>query len=146
MLALVPVVATVLAATAPCTPEAPARVAPSHWTASRHAIAPHGPSAVRLCRYEGIDDSPASLERSVQVTRRRVLRRLVRRLDALPVAAGMYACPNDDGSQVVAHLAYPDGHRLTVAVGFSGCRLATNGRRAGVATDALLRQLRRLTA
>ena len=41
---------------------------------------------------------------------------------------------------------YPDAHRLTVAVGFSGCRFATNGRLAGVATHALLRQLRRLTA
>jgi hypothetical protein len=145
VLAVVPVVTAVLAAAAPCSPLPPDRVAPSHWKAARHAIAPPGPSAVRLCRYRRLGDSPA-LERAVEVTRPRVLRRLVRRLDGLPDAVGTYACPNDDGRQVVAHFAYPDGHRLTVATGFSGCRLATNGRRAGVATDALLRQLRRLTA
>ena len=146
MLAVVPVVTAVLAGTAPCSPLPPDHVAPSHWKAARHAIVPPGPSAVRLCRYRGLGDSPAALERTVKVSRPRVLRRLVRRLDGLPDAAGTYACPNDDGSQVVAHFAYPDGHRLTVAIGFSGCRLATNGRRSGVATDALLRLLRRLTA
>jgi hypothetical protein len=143
VLAVVPVVLTVLAGSAPCAQHAPERVAPSHWKAARHAIAPPDPTAVRLCRYGG---SGASLERGVEQTRPRVLRRLVRRLDSLPVAAGTYACPNDDGRQVVAHFAYPDGHRLTVAIGLSGCRFATNGRLTGVATHALLRQLRRLTA
>ena len=158
MALLVPLVALVLAvvaaaparraaaAPARCSPHPPAHVKPSAWKATRHVIAPHGASAVRLCRYSGLGDTPGALLRDVEVTRPKVVRRLVRRLDALPPAAGMYACPNDDGRQVVAHFAYPDGHHLTVAVGLSGCRIATNGRLAGIATPALLRQLRRLTA
>jgi hypothetical protein len=46
-----------------------------------------------------------------------------------PFAAGAFACPADDGSQIVGLLAYPNGKRVTVTFELTGCqasRMATS--------------------
>jgi hypothetical protein len=58
---------------------------------------------------------------------RRVIARLTRELNRLPTLKGPVACPADDGSAVALHLAYPHHHSAMVAVGLSGCAVATNG-------------------
>jgi len=55
------------------------------------------------------------------------VRELVSQFDRLPPLRGAVACPADDGSQIVALLAYPSGHRVTISVGLTGCELVTNG-------------------
>ncbi|MGA8334422.1 MAG: hypothetical protein WB761_06760 [Solirubrobacteraceae bacterium] len=48
-------------------------------------------------------------------------------LDALPLPDGTVVCPDDDGSQVVATLTYPQSRSVAVSVGLRGCETATNG-------------------
>jgi hypothetical protein len=137
-------------APARCSRHEPDAVAPSAWRATRHVLAPRGATAVRLCRYSGLNGHPRlRLVRGVKRTRPRLVRRIVRRLDALQSPHGAYSCPADDGSEIVVHLAYRGGRRLTVDVGLTGCRIASNGRRSGMAVlrpgGRLLHLLRRLT-
>jgi len=46
--------------------------------------------------------------------------------DRLPSLRGA-VLPNDDGSQILALLAYPCGRQLGISVGLSGCALVSNG-------------------
>jgi hypothetical protein len=44
-----------------------------------------------------------------------------------PPARGVTACPDDDGSLVVASLVYRAGRVLTISVSLTGCEEVTNG-------------------
>ncbi len=125
-------------------------VAPNHWPAARHELAPPGASEIRLCRYSGLNARALlSLQGSALVRSARTRHRLVKRLDALPSALPIAACPNDSGAVIVAHLVYPAGRQVTVRIGLDGCRTATNGdvwrTAAGSVGDRLIAQLERLT-
>jgi hypothetical protein len=125
-------------------------VAPSRWPAARHQLAPPGPGAIRLCRYSGLNDHPPmTLVSSALVGSAQVRHRLVGRLDALPRPPAIAACPSDDGTAIVAHLAYPTGRAVTIRVGLNGCRSVTNGdvwrTAAGSVGDRLIAQLERLS-
>jgi hypothetical protein len=61
------------------------------------------------------------------VTAFSVIRRLLADFDKLPLPELHVRCPEDLGSEVVAYLAYPGGHRVTIVVSLTGCKLATNG-------------------
>jgi hypothetical protein len=57
-----------------------------------------------------------------------VVRGLVGEFDRLPPPPpGAVACPNDDGSQIVALLAYRGDRAVTITVGLTGCVAVTNG-------------------
>jgi hypothetical protein len=73
--------------------------------------------------------TPLRLERSRLVADTKLVTHLVDEFDALPpYPRGVaFSCPSDDGSQVLALLAYPHGQRVTVAVEETGCEVATNG-------------------
>jgi hypothetical protein len=52
----------------------------------------------------------------------------VRQFNELPpFPPGAFACPADDGSQIVGLLAYPNGKRVTVAFELTGCQGVRNG-------------------
>jgi hypothetical protein len=116
-------------------------------------LAPAGASTIRLCRYAGRPH--IALVSSRLLRDRRLVGGLARELDRLPPSpAGPVNCPNDDGSQILALLAYP-GRALTVSVDLAGCRLVTNGSvgrtAAGMGSPAtlgpqLVAQLERLVA
>ncbi len=112
-----------------CSAGAPASVPAEGWSAARLELAPAGATAIRLCRYSGLNASPRlMLVRSRLVSSRAVVRRLVDEFDRLPPPpAGAVACPDDDGSQIVALVSYPAGQQVTIAVGLTGCALVTNG-------------------
>jgi hypothetical protein len=55
------------------------------------------------------------------------MHQLVTEFDRLPSMQGAVACPSDDGSQILALLAYPGGHQVSISVGLTGCALVTNG-------------------
>jgi hypothetical protein len=113
-----------------CSKKAPVRVPAQSWPPARRALAPIGASAIRLCRYSGLNARPRlALVSSRLVDSRRVVGRLVRDFDRLPrPARGVTACPDDDGSLIVALLVYPAGRVLTISVSLTGCEEVTNGR------------------
>ncbi len=156
---LVAVSAAARASTAPqppsCPARAPAEVAHNGWKAARDELAPRGASALRLCRYDGLNSPPAlSLERSRLLSDPRLIAHLVDELDALPPFPRLpFACPMDDGSQILVLLRYTHGQSVTVAVDTTGCNRVSNGDLARIANGygnavgpRLLAELRSLTA
>jgi hypothetical protein len=116
-------------------------------------LAPPGATAIRLCRYGALPS--LLLQRSVLQTSLSLVSGLVRVFDRLPQPPpGPVACPADNGSQIVALVAYPAGQRVTISVDLTGCAIVTNGSlsrsAAGVGTPRpygpqLLAELGRLT-
>jgi hypothetical protein len=137
-----------------CVAAGPNRIAPNSWSQARSQLAPTGASAIRLCRYAGLNGHPPrSLVRAALVTSRTTVASLVQAFDRLPAGTGTFSCPVDDGSAVVALLSYPHGRVLTISVGLRGCQVVTNGdlRRTASGTNgqpgpALVSRLERLTS
>ncbi|MGI8411406.1 MAG: hypothetical protein ACR2QA_02725 [Solirubrobacteraceae bacterium] len=99
------------------------------WKPARQQLAPLGATAIRLCRYSGGNaHPPAKLIRSRLLTGRLRINSLIRDFNKLPpFGPGATSCPSDDGSQIDALLAYPNGERVTVKTSLTGCRDVTNG-------------------
>ena len=139
-----------------CSRTAASRVRAGSWTPAQEELAPPGAGAIRLCRYSGLNARPRlRLTRSVLRSDPSLIAELVREFDRLPSAQGTIACPADDGSEIVAQLAYPDGHAVTIRVGMTGCEIVSNGRVYRIAAGfgsppafgpQLVAQLKRLTA
>jgi hypothetical protein len=111
-----------------CPLRAPSRISPESWSPARRQLAPSGASAIRLCRYSGLNGQPRlTLIRSITIDAASVVGELVRELDRLPSDHGVMACPADDGSEILALLAYPGDHAVTISVGLRGCETVTNG-------------------
>jgi hypothetical protein len=58
---------------------------------------------------------------------RAAVTRLTGEFDELQPMRGGFACPVDDGSEIVALLAYPHGRSVTISVNLRGCNSVTNG-------------------
>ncbi len=120
-------------------------------------LAPPGVVAIRLCRYSGLG-SPGfawKLVRSRRFTNHVLITELVGEFDALksPPPGAAFACPNGDGSLIVALLAYEGGEHVRIKVDRTGCQGVTNGDVASLADGygtavgpKLERQLNALTA
>ena len=113
----------------PCLTKAPSRVAANTWVPAHKQLAPAGASAIRLCGYDGLNAKPRfKLAASAFIRNRRVMVELVSEFDALPsLRPGVFACPDDDGSEIIALLAYPDGHEVTISASVTGCSVVSNG-------------------
>ncbi len=105
------------------------RIPAQGWPAAEHNLAPTGASAIRLCRYSGLNDHPPLiLVRARLLNRPRLVAQLVKRFDGLPSGPqGAVSCPADDGSEIVALVSYPGGHRVRISVGLTGCLGVSNG-------------------
>ena len=113
---------------AACSKTAPARIAPNPWSPSQRELAPAGADAIRLCRYSGLNDHPRlTLTHTALLTTPSLVSTLVPEFDKLPSQRGAIACPFNDGSEIVALLAYPTAHAVTISVGLRGCENVTNG-------------------
>jgi hypothetical protein len=111
-----------------CARRGPLHIAADAWWRARAAMAPSGATAMRLCRYAGLNARPTlKLKRAMLVTDPGTIARLVADLDALRPIRGALSCPTSDGSQVLALLAYPNGHRVTISIATGGCGIVTNG-------------------
>jgi hypothetical protein len=112
-----------------CALRAPPQIASNPWAPAQAQLAPAGPSAVRLCRYSGLNDHPKlRLVRTLRRTDDALLTKLVREFDALPpVPIGVTSCPVDLGDEIVAKLSYPGGHAVAILVILTGCPTAING-------------------
>lgn len=111
---------------ASCRATAPPGVPANPRALTRQQLAPPGASAIRMCRYSGLNAHPRlRLVRSVLRTDASLVGELVGGFDRLPeIPPGAAACPLDDGSEIVSLLAYPDGHAVTVGLGLTGCVIA----------------------
>ena len=116
------------ASPAACSATAPAAIPAERWSQARRELAPTGASAIRLCRYSGLNAHPRlALLSSRLLDGSALVRELVGELDRLPSPPRVAFCPNDDGSRIVALLAYPGGRAVTISVGLTGCEPVTNG-------------------
>ncbi|MGA2924851.1 MAG: hypothetical protein ABSG43_02465 [Solirubrobacteraceae bacterium] len=113
---------------APCSAKAPVSVPAERWSAARGELAPAGASAIRLCRYSGLNAHPRlTLAGSRLLVSRSLVQQLVSEFARLPSLSGAVACPNENLSQILALLSYPAGQQVTISVGLTGCALVTNG-------------------
>lgn len=126
------------------------RLTAENWPAAEQQLAPVGPNVIRLCRYSGLNDQPGPprdvLIDSRLITNQMLISGLVRQWDQLerpPDKA--FACPSDQGRNVVAFLSYPDGRQVTVVTSYGGCWWADNGDVAGMYNHHLWHQLVTLT-
>ncbi len=124
---------------------------------ARRELAPAGATTIELCRYSGLNATPRlTLVRSRLLRAPSLVRELLGEFNRLPSpGSGVFHCPQDDASQIVAALGYPSGREVTISVELTGCRLVTNGsvRRSAAAIGAprpfgprLVGQLERLVA
>lgn len=128
---------------------------PGHnaWPVAEQQLAPAEPSAIRLCRYSGLNDQPTVhghprdvLLSSRLITDQKLISSLVQQWDELErPGPGAVACPNDQGRVVTALLSYPNGRHVTVATSYTGCEWASNGDVAGVYNRHLWHELVKLT-
>jgi hypothetical protein len=136
---------------ATCRAHTPSQAPHNPWKATRQRLVPRGATAIRLCRYSGLNADPPLRRTSQRVLRnRRLIARLTNEFDRLPVLHGPVACPVDDASAIVLHLVYRHRHSERVTVGLSGCALVTNGHLSRTAMrppagPKLLRQLEALS-
>jgi hypothetical protein len=123
----------------------------SHSQAGRHALVPGAPRAILLCRYRGVGSRHADeLLAAHRLTRASTIRRLRRDFNDLPAfPPGIFSCPVDDGSAILAFFQYRRARDEPVLVGRRGCRSVSNGQRHRWALtdrgDTLLRRLDSLT-
>jgi hypothetical protein len=110
-----------------CHTKAPQTVAPNSWAPSQTQLAPPGAGAIRLCRYTPLS-AHQKIARATLLRRQVWVAKLIREFNVLsPPPSGTVACPADLGLMIVALLAYPDGHTVTILMDASGCTTVTNG-------------------
>lgn len=88
---------------------------------------PAGARLLLLCRYRGLDP-PATAGRLAAmrfVVDRREVASIASALDALPVDHGVFGCPMDDGSEIVAMFAYAQRPGVAIRIGLRGCETVT---------------------
>ena len=93
-------------------------------------------SAGRSLPLHGLNAVPRlGLARKRSVRNRRTIQALTRRINSLPrQRPAIYACPFDDGSEVLIVFGYPDRGNERVTVGLRGCSSVHDGK---VVTSAL---------
>ncbi len=112
-----------------CPAKSPRAIQTNSWPRAHRRLAPHGARLITLCRYSGINSHPSyGLVASEVVSRHATIHRLVHRFDALkPAPPGAFSCPADQGSDILAMLAYPGEHQVRILVTLTGCAAASNG-------------------
>ncbi|MGI8711584.1 MAG: hypothetical protein ACR2NR_00035 [Solirubrobacteraceae bacterium] len=113
-----------------CLHRAPAHL-PAHRAldAGAQTVGTLGATMIQLCRYGGLNAQPPLVVDRMRLLRaHRLISSLIHQFDRLPPPPqGPVACPDDDGSQIIALLGYPDGRAVPVSIGLTGCAAASNG-------------------
>jgi hypothetical protein len=132
-------------------PRSDRTVPTSKLPGARGELVPAGSTGVLLCRYRGLNpySKRFSLLASKKVSKSATVAELSTQLDALPRQAGVFACPDDSGTLIVAYFHYRSGPDDVVSVQTSGCGLVSNGhvhRTAALTTGQnLVRELESMT-
>ena len=111
-----------------CPSRAPEGVAPHQFPVTTPYFVPSTPGALLVCRYHGLNQPQpeATLASSAQFAPGPIAAALNAQT-AIPRGV-VFNCPADFGETIVLIFVYDD-LRLTISVGTSGCRFATNGDR-----------------
>lgn len=117
-----------------CARREPSGIPQNAWAPTRRRLAPLGAIAIRLCRYGDLPE--ILLLRSTLLTSPSMVGRLLNDFDKLPTPPRAVKCPENNGSEIVALIAYAHGERVTVALQLSGCGRVTNGNLARSASAA----------
>lgn len=117
---------------------------------TRTTLVPGGPTGLTLCRYRGLNPQPkraGTLLRSRRIDNAAKIAQLASALSGLPpFPAGGFACPSDDGSEIVARFTYPHAPVDPVVVDLTGCQGVGNGHVERWLKDPMLiRELQKLT-
>ena len=136
---------------APAPAACPDREPPSPLRSARPGagdeLVPAGQDTVLLCRFAGLNGPGPRLGLlgAVRLTDGSTVNDLAAQMNQLPRgASGPVACPEDDGSEILAGFGYSAGPSDPVTVSLTGCTAATNGQISRVATSALLSRLKGL--
>ena len=131
-----------------CPAAAPAQPAAGDSSATGPLVPRHARRVV-LCRYNGLDNTPASALAQARVLKGRARSRaLQRRFNRLPATPdGARACPSDDGTVILARFYTGHAAPTTVTTHVLGCRDATSGTvtRTAIGSDRLINRLEALT-
>jgi hypothetical protein len=107
-----------------CGPSAPP--APS-VSGARAPLVPAGATSLVLCRYRGLN--PPTLARRLlamhRVTGRAEVESIAAALNTLPVSRGVFSCPMDDGSEIIATFVYAQRTSVAIRIGLRGCETVT---------------------
>lgn len=112
------------------------------------ALVPGRPQAVLLCRYSGLNARPPLTLVAHRLLNAAATTSLARELNALPRKTGLFQCPVDVGTAVVAFFRYRAMADDPVKIGLSGCQQVSNGhlnRLAGATRRHISAQLDGLT-
>jgi hypothetical protein len=93
------------------------------------ALVPDGSRQLMLCRYGALTGTgPSALAAQKLVQDQSTVSGLAAEFNGLPAPpAGPVACPDDNGSEIVAYFRYASDVDSPVAVNLSGCEGVTNG-------------------
>jgi hypothetical protein len=137
-----------------CPARGPASVQKNSWSATSDKLAPAGATAIRLCRYDGLNSKPRlKFVGANLITSRKQVDKLIGQFDALKQLHGATSCPSDDASQILALISYGHRHQVRISIGLTGCSRVTNGNLTRTAANLsgqnpqgpkLLAELRRL--
>ncbi len=109
------------------------------------AMVPPGAQQVLLCRYNGLPNPPPlsvagkpafGLVAQHLVLNQATVTGLASQLNAIPVTTGVYSCPADFGTAIIAYFGYASGTANPVKVGLSGCEAISNGHVDRLGLDA----------
>lgn len=102
----------------------------SSRTAANQSLVPPNPDRLLLCRYSGINphNGGQALIAHRLVTSRAKVSRFADEFNALPTfPPGIFNCPADFGTAIVAYFGYPSGPGDPVRAALTGCTGVTNG-------------------
>jgi hypothetical protein len=102
----------------------------SSRTGANQSLVPPSPDRLLLCRYSGINpvNGGRALTAHRLVTSRAKVTRFADEFNALPeFPPGIFNCPVDVGTAIVAYFGYPSGPGDPVRVELSACTGVTNG-------------------
>ncbi len=122
----------------------------SHRRGSRHHLVPPGATTLTLCSYNGMNATrklPQWGLKAIGVSSNaKTITALVRKLDALKPQSGVFSCPMDDGTEIIAGFGYNSAPGNPVTVNVSGCESADNGHISRmILASNLVTLMRRLT-
>jgi hypothetical protein len=125
---------------------------PPTETELAHDLVPGVPCAISLTRYAGLPSPPGTKRVGhAKVLKPFLLRQLTKEFNKLPPnTPGVYACPNDQGSEIMASLKYPHNTQYQLRVTLSGCagagRESVNRSALGRLGERLIGHLEKLIA
>jgi len=130
-------------------PSSDRKVPGTEVSARTSELVPPGADGVLLCRYRGLNPSSKRfrLITSDKIKKSSTVLHISKQLNALPPMVGVYSCPADFDSLIVAFFHYRGAPDQVVTLDTGGCEAVANGqlRRTAARASGLVHELESLT-